>query len=62
VQAAFEIAEEHADGLDALLIGEISQALFLDFVRRNAIFPLRFGPKIQFFQLCIRQAQKVLQG
>ena len=30
VQAAFEVAEQHGDGLDALLVGQVLEALFAD--------------------------------
>ena len=35
VQAAFEVAEEHGHGLDALLVGQILEALFLNLVERR---------------------------
>ena len=33
VQAAFEVAEQHGHGLDALLVGQVLEALFLDLVQ-----------------------------
>ena len=35
VQTAFQVAEQHRDGLDALLIGQVLQPFFLDLVRRE---------------------------
>ena len=35
MQAAFEVGEEHGDGLDALLIGEILQPFFADLIGRR---------------------------
>src|SRR4029077_13328276 len=37
VEAAFEVAEEDSDGLDALFGGEIFEALFLNFMNGGAI-------------------------
>ena len=54
VQAAFQIAEQHCHGLDPLLVGKVLQSLFLNFVRRDAIFPLLLSLYVQLFQLCIR--------
>jgi len=59
VQPAFEIAEEHRHGFDALLVAEILETLLLDLVGRDAILALLFGGEIQFFELAIRQHQKI---
>ena len=59
MQPAFEIAEQHGDGLDALLVGEIFQALFLDFVGSDAVLALLFGLQIQLFQFVIGNARKL---
>jgi hypothetical protein len=40
VQAAFEVAEQDRDGLDALLVGQILDAIFLDFMGRDAVLAL----------------------
>ncbi len=53
MQTAFEVAEEDRDCLDALLIGQILDALFLDFVRGDAVFALLFGLQIELFELVI---------
>jgi hypothetical protein len=39
VQPAFEVGETHGDRLDALLVREVLEALFLDLVRRDAVEP-----------------------
>ena len=36
VQPAFQVAEQHGHGLDALLIGQITDPLFLNLMRRDA--------------------------
>src|ERR1043166_9650062 len=43
VEAAFEVAEEDGYGLNAFFVGKILDALFLNFVRRNAVLALLFG-------------------
>jgi hypothetical protein len=55
VQAALEVAEEHGDSLDALFVGEILEALFLNVVRGNAVLALYFRFQIQLFQLVVRK-------
>ena len=61
VQAAFQVAEQHGDGLDALLVGQILQALFLDFVQGNALLALLFGVQVQLFQLVIGKREEITQ-
>ncbi len=59
VQAAFEVAEQHGDGLDPLLVGQVLQALFLNLVGGNALPALLLGLQVQLFQLCVRKFQKI---
>ncbi len=59
VEAAFKIAEENGDGLDALVVGKKLQALFLNFVERNALPALIFGFEIEFFELLVRERQEI---
>src|SRR5258708_6512921 len=59
VQAAFEVAEQNGDGLDALFIGEIFEALFLNFVHRHAILALLFGFQIQLLELIVGKGEKI---
>ena len=54
MQPAFEVAEQHCDGLDALLVGEVFQAFFLNFVDGRTLLPLLLGLQIQFLQLVVR--------
>ena len=55
MQAAFEVAEQNGDGFNAFFVGEVLEALFLDFVRGHAIFALFFGLQIQLLQLIVRK-------
>ena len=59
VQSAFEVAEQYGDGLNAFLVSQILQPLFLNLVRRNALHALFLGFKVQFFQFWIRQRQEI---
>jgi hypothetical protein len=59
VQAAFEVAEQNGDGFNAFFVGEILEALFLDFVHRHAILALFFGFQIQLLQLVVRKGQEI---
>src|SRR3954451_14508819 len=61
VQAAFEVAEEHSDGLNALFIGEIFEALFLDLVRSGAVPALLLRLQVHFFQFVVRECQEIAQ-
>src|ERR1700680_2839391 len=61
VQAAFEIAEKHGDRLDPLFIGQILEPLFLDLVSCDAVPALLLRLQIQFFELVIRECQKIAQ-
>jgi hypothetical protein len=58
VQAAFEVAEEHGDGLDALLVGQVLQR-FADLVGRYAAEAVALGLQIQLFQLLIAEGKKI---
>ena len=46
VQTAFEVAEQHGHGLDALFICQILNAFFLNFVRVHSFLTLLFGFQI----------------
>ena len=61
VQAAFEVAEEHGDGLDALLTGEIREALLLELLDRHPVAALPLGREVEFFQFAIRKLEEVAQ-
>ena len=59
VQAALEVAEAQRHSLDALLVGQILQPLFLQLVTIDAVLALLFRLDVQIFQLAIRMRQKV---
>ena len=61
MQPAFEVAEEHGHGLDALLVSEVLDPVFLDLFRRDALFPLFFGLKIQGFEFFVRELKEAAQ-
>jgi len=61
VQAAFQVAEQDRDRLDALLVRQVPQALLLNLVHGHATLTLRLGSQVQFFQLPVGEGQKVLQ-
>ena len=61
MQAAFEVAEEDGDGLDALFGAEIFEAFFLNFVDGCAIFALLFGFEIEFFEFVVGEREKITQ-
>ncbi len=50
MQPAFEVAEEHCDRLDVLLVGEILQPLLADLPGRHVAFTLVLGRQVAFFQ------------
>ena len=59
MQAAFEVAEQHGDGLDALLVGEVLEPLFLDLVHGNAVLALLLGAQVQVFKFVVAEARKL---
>ena len=61
VEAAFEIAEEHGDGLDALGVREVLQAFLLNLAGGNALGALLLGVQIQIFQLLVGKFEKIAQ-
>ncbi len=61
VQAAFEVAEQHGDRLDALLVGQVLQALLLDLMQGDAVLALLFGAQIQVFELVIGKREEATQ-
>jgi len=62
VQAAFEVAEQHGYGLDALLVCKVLDPLFLYFVRGNAILTLLFRLQVQFCEFVIKKSKKITQS
>ncbi len=61
VQAAFEVGEQHRDRLDALFVGQILEAVFLNLVRRYAVLALLLGLQVQLLQLFIRKSEEIAQ-
>ena len=55
VQAAFEIAEQNGDSLDAFFIRQILQTRVADLVRRYTVEPVALGLKIEFLQLLVSE-------
>ena len=46
VEAAFEIAEEHRHGFDALFVAQVFEALFLNLMDGNAVHSLFLGLQV----------------
>ncbi len=61
VEAAFEVTEQDRDGLDALLVREVLEALLLNLVHGRAAEAVGFGLQIQLFQFRVGEGQKVLE-
>jgi hypothetical protein len=61
VQAAFEVAEEDGDSLDALFVGEVLEAVFLNLVNGGAILALLFGLEIEIFEFFVGEREKITQ-
>ena len=61
VQAAFEVAKEHRHGLDPLLVCQVLDPLFLNFVRGNAVLALLFGFQVQLFEFVIGKSKEITQ-
>jgi len=49
MQPAFEVAEQHGNGLDALLVGKVLYALLLNLVGRDAVSALLLGFEVQLY-------------
>src|SRR5207248_8037508 len=47
VEAAFQVAEQDRDGLNALLVGEVLEALFLNLVHGRAAQAIGFRLQVQ---------------
>jgi hypothetical protein len=62
VQAAFEVAEKHGDGLDALGVGQVLEALFADFVGGDAVQTVGLDGQVSLFQLLVAEGQKIAVG
>ena len=60
VEAAFEIAEQDGDRLDALLIGEVLEPLLLDLVLGTALHALFLRLQVQLFQFVRNSGVKSL--
>jgi len=54
VQTAFEVAEQHCDGLDPLLFRQILETLFANLLDWNALAALFLRLQVQIFDLCVR--------
>src|SRR5437899_12969451 len=61
MQAALKVAEQHRDGLDALLVCKVLDPVFLNLVRRDAVLALLFRFQVQLFKFVVRQRQKITQ-
>ena len=61
MQTAFEVAEQHGQGLDALLVGQVLQPLFLNLVRSHAVQALLLRLQIQLFKFVVGDRQKIPQ-
>ena len=61
VQAAFQVAEQDGDRLDALLVRQVLEALLLDLVRGRPLLALLLGLQVQLFQFVIGKSQKIAQ-
>ena len=59
VQPAFEVGEQHGDGLDALLVGQVLQPLLADLIGRHPVHAVGLGLQIEFFKLLIREGKKI---
>jgi len=59
VKAAFEVAEQHSDGLDPLFIGQVFQPLLADLVGRRAVGAVCLGCQVKLFQLLIREGKEI---
>src|SRR5882724_1393589 len=61
VQTAFEVGEEDGDRLDALLVSEVLEALFLDFADGGALEALFLSFQVQLLELVVGQREKITQ-
>ena len=61
MQPAFEIAEEHGDGLDPLFVGQVFEALLLDFADSDAVPALLLRLQIQVFEFVVGECQEITQ-
>jgi hypothetical protein len=59
VQPALEIGEAHRDRLDALLVAQVLDALFLDPIGRDALEALRLRAEVQLFELVVGDLEEV---
>ncbi len=59
MQPALEIAEQHGHGFDPLLVGQVLQTLFADFVGCNPVGSIGLGSQVELFKLLIRECEKV---
>ena len=61
MQAAFKVAEHDGHGLDAIFVGEVFQAVFLDLVRGNAVEALLFRLEVHLFEFVVRNGKEISQ-
>ena len=59
VQPAFQVAEEHGDGLDPLLIGQVLDPRLANLVRGNAAGAFGLGSQIELFQLLVWEGKEI---
>src|SRR6185436_5570623 len=61
VKPALQVREADRDGLDALFVLQVLEALLLDLARRHAALPLLFGGEVTLFQLVVGDLQEITQ-
>ena len=59
VQPAFEVAEQHRNRLDAALVGQVLETLFLDDIGSNALPALLLGLQVQVLEFCVGKFQVI---
>ena len=59
VQASLKIGEEHGDGFNALLVGEIFEAFFADITSGHALDAVGLGLQVECFQFLVRESEKI---
>ena len=62
VQAAFQVAKAHRHRLDALLVGQVAQALLGQLIHGRTGRALGFSFEVELFQLAIGDLEEVAQG
>jgi len=59
VEAALKVREQNGHGLDALFVGEVFEALFLNLVGGNTAHAFMLGLEVEFFKLLIRECKEI---